>query len=103
MDIANWLRSLGLERFEAAFRDNDIDEAVLRDLTDDHLREMGLTLGARVKLLKAIAALPKEFASDVRAGIPAAALAAQSAERRHVTVMFSRSRRLNGAVYANGS
>ena len=46
MDLANWLRSLGLERFEAAFRDNDIDQAVLRDLTDDHLREMGLTLGA---------------------------------------------------------
>ena len=89
MDLANWLRSLGLERFEAAFRDNDIDQAVLRDLTDDHLREMGLTLGARVKLLKAIAALPKELASDVRGGIPAAALAAQSAERRHVTVMFS--------------
>jgi hypothetical protein len=45
MDLANWLRSLGLERFEAAFRDNDIDQAVLRDF-DDHLREMGLTLGA---------------------------------------------------------
>ena len=89
MDLANWLRSLGLERFEAAFRDNDIDESVLRDLTDDHLREMGLTLGARVKLLKAIAALPKELASDVRASIPVANRAAQSAERRHVTVMFS--------------
>jgi len=46
MDLANWLQNLGLERFEAAFRDNDIDQAVLRDLTDDHLREMGLTLGA---------------------------------------------------------
>ena len=43
---ASGCRSLGLERFEAAFRDNDIDQAVLRDLTDDHLREMGLTLGA---------------------------------------------------------
>ena len=89
MDLANWLRSLGLERFEATFRDNDIDEAVLRDLTDDHLREMGLTLGARLKLLKAIAALPKELASDVPASIPVATRAAQSAERRHVTVMFS--------------
>ena len=89
MDLANWLRSLGLERLEAAFRDNDIDEALLRDLTDDHLREMGLTLGARLKLLKAIAALPNELASDVRASIPVATSAAQSAERRHVTVMFS--------------
>jgi class 3 adenylate cyclase len=89
MDLANWLRSLGLERFEAAFRDNDIDEAVLRDLTDDHLREMGLTLGARLKLLKAIAALPRELASDVPASIPVATPVIQSAERRHVTVMFS--------------
>jgi class 3 adenylate cyclase len=89
MDLANWLRSLGLERFEAAFRDNDIDEGVLRDLTDDHLREMGLTLGARVKLLKAIAALPKELARDVPVSISVATMAAQSAERRHVTVMFS--------------
>jgi class 3 adenylate cyclase len=88
VDLANWLRSLGLERFEAAFRDNDIDDAVLRELTDDHLRELGLKLGARLKLLKAIAALPKEFAGD----IPASSLATQavqSAERRHVTVMFS--------------
>ncbi len=89
MNIANWLRSLGLERFEAPFRDNDIDEAVLRDLTDDHLREMGLTLGARVKLLKAIAALPNELARDVPVGLHGATLAARSAERRHVTVMFS--------------
>ena len=86
MDLAIWLRSLGLERFEAAFRENDIDETVLRDLTDDHLREMGLTLGARVKLMKAIAALPKEFSADT---ISAATLATNSAERRHVTVMFS--------------
>jgi class 3 adenylate cyclase len=89
MNIANWLRSLGLERFEAPFRDNDIDEAVLRDLTDDHLREMGLTLGARVKLLKAIAALPNELARDVPVGLHGATLAARPAERRHVTVMFS--------------
>ena len=50
---------------------------------------MGLTLGARLKLLKAIAALPKESASDVPASIPIATLAVQSAERRQVTVMFS--------------
>ncbi|MGY4512361.1 AAA family ATPase [Bradyrhizobium sp. USDA 3650] len=89
MDLAIWLRSLGLERFEASLRENDIDETVLRDLTDDHLREMGLTLGARVKLMKAIAALPKEFSADVSAVISAATLATNSAERRHVTVMFS--------------
>ncbi|MFZ2142024.1 MAG: SAM domain-containing protein, partial [Xanthobacteraceae bacterium] len=57
MDLGVWLRSLGLERYEAAFRDNEIDADVLHDLTDNHLREMGLPLGARLKLLKAITAL----------------------------------------------
>jgi len=37
MDIGSWLRQLGLERIEAAFRDNTIDEEVLRDLTEDPL------------------------------------------------------------------
>src|SRR5262245_55018251 len=60
MDIGNWLRSQGLERYEAAFRDNAIDESVLPHLTQDHLRELGLPLGARIKLLAAIAALSKE-------------------------------------------
>jgi len=49
----------GRERHEAAFRDKAIDKAVLRDLKEDHLRELGLPLGARIKLLKAIAALPQ--------------------------------------------
>ena len=51
MHLGNWLRSLGLERYEAAFRDNAIDEAILRDLKEDHLRELGLPLGARMKVL----------------------------------------------------
>jgi hypothetical protein len=42
MDLGNWLRTLGLERFEATFRENAIDETVLSDLTEDHLRELGL-------------------------------------------------------------
>jgi hypothetical protein len=36
--VTNWLRTLGLERFEATFRENEIDETVLSDLTEDHLR-----------------------------------------------------------------
>jgi hypothetical protein len=51
MDIESWLRSLGLEKYEAVFRDNEIDEAVLHKLTEDHLRELGVPLGARLKLL----------------------------------------------------
>ena len=57
MDLASWLRSLGLERYEAIFRENAIDADLLHDLTEDHLREMGLPLGARLKLRKAISAL----------------------------------------------
>jgi hypothetical protein len=57
MDLGGWLRSLGLERYEAAFRENAIDDTVLNDLTENHLREIGIPLGARLKLLKAIAAL----------------------------------------------
>ena len=57
MDIGGWLRSLGLERYEVVFRENEVDESVLSDLTEDHLREMGFPLGARLKLLKAVGAL----------------------------------------------
>jgi hypothetical protein len=56
-DLGAWLRSHGLEQYEAIFRDNAIDAEVLHDLTENHLREMGLPLGARLKLLKAISAL----------------------------------------------
>jgi SAM domain (Sterile alpha motif) len=42
MDIVVWLRSLGLGRYEAIFRDNDIDEAVLPSLTHENLKELGL-------------------------------------------------------------
>ena len=42
MDIGGWLRSLGLERYEAAFRENEIDEAVLPSLTEEHLKQLGV-------------------------------------------------------------
>src|SRR6202011_1146507 len=110
MDIGSWLRSLGLERYEATFRENEIDETIVHDLTGDHLRELGFPLGARLKLLKAIAALNAvESATDSSANVaPEAPLASASApsprerpiavargalavvagERRHITVMF---------------
>ena len=50
-----WLRSLGLEQYEAAFRDNAIDDSVLPDLTDQDLEKLGVLLGHRRKLLRAIA------------------------------------------------
>jgi hypothetical protein len=58
MDIGDWLRSFGLERYEAAFRENEIDETVLPSLTHEILKELGVTaVGHRLKLLDAIAAL----------------------------------------------
>jgi class 3 adenylate cyclase len=95
MDVASWLRSLGLEQYEAVFRKNEIDESVLPDLTEDHLRELGFPLGARLKILKAVAALGKH----AEATSPSAHSATSPtipgltpedrAERRQVTVMFS--------------
>jgi SAM domain (Sterile alpha motif)/SPOR domain len=57
MDIGGWLRSLGLEEYEAAFHANAVDAEVLRDLTDQDLKKLGVPLGHRRKLLRAIAAL----------------------------------------------
>ena|SRR6476661_996676 len=58
MDIVVWLRSLGLGKYEAAFRENDIDETVLPALTHGTLKDLGVaSVGHRVKLLNAIAAL----------------------------------------------
>ena len=96
MDLGGWLRSLGLERYEGAFRENEIDETVLPSLTEEHLKQLGVTaLGHRLKLLDAIAAMRTDAA--VRApSAPAGATstapsisAEDRAERRQVTVMFS--------------
>jgi hypothetical protein len=58
MDVAEWLRGLGLEQYAPAFRDNDVDGEVLRRLTGDDLRELGVSsVGHRRRLLDAIAAL----------------------------------------------
>jgi hypothetical protein len=89
-DLGDWLRNLGLEQYEATFRENAIDADVLGDLGEDPLREMGLPLGAPLKLLKAISALsaPAKQISPTLAVVLAGPLA-DTAERRQVTVMFS--------------
>jgi class 3 adenylate cyclase/tetratricopeptide (TPR) repeat protein len=86
MDVATWLRGLGLERHEAAFRDNLVDMDVVRELTEIDLEKLGLALGDRKRVLKAIAGLPM---AETGAGVPVAAPRARDkAERRPVTVMF---------------
>ena len=96
MDIVIWLRSLGLGKYEAAFRDNDIDETVLPNLTSEDLKELGVaSLGHRQKLLDAIAALRADATGKVPSADAATTSGAPSvsaedrAERRQVTVMFS--------------
>ena len=69
MDIAAWLRDLGLERYAEAFDANDVDAAVLRTLSADDLKELGVTsLGHRKKLLEAIAQLREPTAETDRPG-----------------------------------
>jgi class 3 adenylate cyclase/tetratricopeptide (TPR) repeat protein len=84
VEIAGWLRDLGLGQYEPAFRENDIDFDVLRSLTADDLKDLGITsIGHRRRLLDAIKALPDHAAT----ALPRAA-AQPSAERRQLTVMF---------------
>src|SRR5580700_57970 len=96
MDIAIWLRSLGLGKYEAVFRENEIDETVLPSLTHETLKELGVTaVGHRLKLLDAIAVRgvkapsPAAAPAEQSATPPSAASVAQAAgERRYLTVMF---------------
>jgi class 3 adenylate cyclase len=91
MDVAEWLRGLGLEQYAPAFRDNDIDGEVLRRLGGDDLRELGVaSVGHRRRLLDAIAALENAQQAPEASLAPAPAVgAAGAAERRQLTVMFS--------------
>jgi class 3 adenylate cyclase len=85
MDIGAWLRNLGLERYEPAFRENEIDVEVLPELTEGDLEKLGLPLGPRRKLLKALAALR---ADETESQNTSAAALPREAERRQLTVMF---------------
>jgi len=96
MDIVVWLRSLSLGRYEAAFRDNEIDETVLLSLTAEDLKDLGVSVvGHRRKLLDAIAALRTDASTKAPSSDAATASSAPTvspedrAERRQVTVMFS--------------
>jgi hypothetical protein len=65
IEITNWLRGLGLEQYASAFHDNAIDAEVLRELTADDLKDLGVNLvGHRRKLLAAIAALRSDLPSS---------------------------------------
>ena len=93
MDVGEWLKGIGLDQYEANFRDNKIDAAVLPQLTADDLKDIGVVaVGDRRKLLAAIAALasatpPAGFFASVPKPTPPKGPQV-SAERRPITVMF---------------
>jgi class 3 adenylate cyclase len=89
MDVAEWLRGLGLDQYVPAFRDNDIDGEVLGGLTADDLRELGVaSIGHRRRLLDAIARLGDRQESAEASPAPGAAAVSSEAERRQLTMMF---------------
>src|SRR5215475_3541241 len=92
--IADWLEKLGLGQYAQRFAENDIDFEILTDLTDQDLEKIGFTsLGHRRKLLRAIANLKgvEKITPAVTVAVapPASPRAADTAELRQVTVMFS--------------
>ena len=85
MDIAEWLSNLGLGKYATTFAENEIDLEAARQLTDDDLRELGLPMGPRRKILAGITALPgPAIVSREQSQTPIRS----EAERRQLTVMF---------------
>src|SRR5262249_4294030 len=90
MDVGGWLRSLGLEQYEAAFRENNVDGSILPSLTTEDLKELGVgSVGHRRKLLDAIARMRTEPGVPTPPSEAPLVTAKDTAERRQVTVMFS--------------
>ena len=88
MDVASWLQSLGLGQYEASFRSAEIDAEILPELTNQDLEKLGVPLGHRKRLLKAIASLG--VTEQTEAKTPTSIRPRTDvAERRQVTVIFS--------------
>ena len=87
MDIGAWLRGLGLGQYEATFRESRIDADVLPELTEADLSELGVPLGDRKRLLRAIASLGSAETTRPASAAPLPS-STDTAERRQLTVMF---------------
>src|SRR3974390_3523078 len=89
MDVGGWLRGLGLDQYEAAFRENAISEKVLPNLTAEDLKDLGVGMvGDRRMLLDAIAALRAEASAPTPpsdAPLATDKAASNTAERRQLT------------------
>jgi class 3 adenylate cyclase/predicted ATPase len=86
--LADWLKKLGMSEYAERFAENDIDMAVLPDLTDQHLKDLGVSLGHRLKMLRAIRDLGGP-PSDLAAPSVSEPARREDAERRQLTVMFT--------------
>src|SRR5258707_12962210 len=84
--IAEWLTSIGLSEYAQRFGDNAIDLSVIRDLTEQDLRDLGVLLGHRRKILRAIAELDGVMPAVIETATEPALR--HEAERRHLTVMI---------------
>jgi hypothetical protein len=87
-EIADWLQKLGMSEYEQRFAENRIDFSVLPELTDQHLKDLGVALGDRLKMLRAIRELPDAISTCPRPALTEPPKAQETAERRHVTVML---------------
>ena len=87
MDVGAWLRGLGLGQYEGTFRESEIEADVLPELTETDLEKLGLPLGPRKQILKAIANLG---GADTASGTASLGRPSpeDAAERRQLTVMF---------------
>ena len=91
MDVGGWLRSLGLGQYEALFRASEIAADILPELTDVDLEKLGVPLGHRKRLLRAISGLAAAGILTGTSAAPSASTGAtpqDAAERRQLTVMF---------------
>ena len=84
--IAEWLTSIGLSEYAQRFADNGIDLSVIRDLTEQDLKDLGVLLGHRRKILRAIAQLDGVISAPIETATELALR--DEAERRHLTVMI---------------
>src|ERR1700730_14898613 len=88
MQIADWLQKLGMSEYAQRFAENRIDLSVLPDLTDQDLEKMGVVLGDRRKILRAISLIPSEAPAVPQATAADEWPRQDTAERRQLTIMF---------------
>jgi class 3 adenylate cyclase/predicted ATPase len=86
--IADWLKKLGMSEYAQRFAENRIDYSILRDLTDQDLKDLGVVLGDRRKMLRAIAELAGNASVTAQLAAPPEPKPGNEAERRHLTVMI---------------